>query len=141
MLAGQAAVLEARQGKFELDVGIELTLPTGSSGTLAGSTTVRPFVSGATKLDPLDLIANLSHQWGVAGPLSGFRLFQANAALGYPLGWVTPFLEVNLIQPVQGIDDRRSQVYVLPGVELFLPWNLSLSVASSSRHLARSRPP
>ena len=58
-------------------------------------------MNGAIKLGPLDLIANLSHQWVVAGPVSGVQLFQANAALGYPLGWVTPFVELNLIQPVQ----------------------------------------
>ena len=127
VLVGQAAVLKARHGKIELDVGVELTLPTGSRSVLAGSTAVRPFVSGAIKLGPLDLIANLSHQWVVAGPVSGVQLFQANGALGYPLGWITPFVELNLIQPVQGMDDRRSQLYVLPGLEIFLPWNLSLS--------------
>jgi len=80
------------------------------------------------KLGPIDLIANLSHQWEVAGSLSRVQLFQANAALGYPLGRITPFVELNLIQPVQGMDDQRSQLYVLPGLEVFLPWNLSLSV-------------
>ena len=25
------------------------------------------------------------------------------------------------------MDDQRSQLYVLPGLEIFLPWNLSLS--------------
>ncbi len=128
VLVGQAAVLSAREGRIELDVGVELTLPTGSGSILAGNTAVRPFVSGAAKLGPLDLIANLSHQWVVAGPLSGVQLFQANAALGYPLGWVTPFVELNLIQPVRGTDDSRSQFYVLPGLEVFLPWRLSLSV-------------
>ena len=36
-------------------------------------------------------------------------------------------MELNLIQPVQGMDDHRAQLYVLPGLEIFLPWNLSLS--------------
>jgi hypothetical protein len=127
VLAGEVAVLKARHGRIQLDVGVELTLPTGSSSIPAGSTAVRPFVSGAIKLGPLDLIANLSHQWVVAGPVSGVQLFQANAALGYPLGWITPFVELNLIRPVQGMDDQRSQLYVLPGLEIFLPWKLSLS--------------
>lgn len=127
VLVGQAAVLESRHGKLELDIGVELTLPTGSISLGAGSTAVRPFVSGAIKLGPLDLIANLSHEWVVAGPSSGGQLFQANAALGYPLARITPFVELNLIKPVQGMDDQRPQLYVLPGLEIFLPWNLSLS--------------
>jgi hypothetical protein len=127
VLAGEVAVLKARHGKIQLDVGVELTLPTGSTSNLAGSTAVEPFVSGAIKVGPLDLIANLSHQWLVAGPVSGVQRFRANAALGYPLGLVTPFVELNLIQPVQGTVDQRSQLYVLPGLEIFLPWNLSLS--------------
>ncbi len=128
VVAGQAAVLNSRREKVELDVGVELTLPTGSATLLAGSTAVRPFVSGAIKLGPLDLIANLSHQWVLAGPVSGVRLFQANAAVGYRLDWIAPFVELNLIQPVRRIEDDRPQLYVLPGLELFLPWNLSLSV-------------
>jgi hypothetical protein len=128
VVAGQAAVLNSRREKVELDVGVELTLPTGSATLLAGSTAVRPFVSGAIKLGPLDLIANLSHQWVLAGPVSGVQLFQANAAVGYRLDWIAPFVELNLIQPVRRIEDDRPQLYVLPGLELFLPWNLSLSV-------------
>lgn len=128
IVVGQAAVLKSRREKVELDVGVELTLPTGSARLLAGSTAVRPFVSGAIKLGPLDLIANLSHQWVVAGPVSGVQLFQANVALGYPLDRVTPFVELSLIQPVQRMDDHRPQLYVLPGLELVLPWNLSLSL-------------
>lgn len=127
LVVGQAAVLRAHRGKLELDVGVELTLPTGSRSILAGSTAVRPFVSGAIKLGPFDLIANLSHHWVVAGPVSGGQLFQANAALGYRLSWITPFVELNLIQPVHGMADQGSQLYVLPGVEFFLPRNMSLS--------------
>lgn len=63
-----------------------------------------------------------------AGPFSGVQFFQANAALGYSLNRLTPFVEIGLIQPVRGMDDHRAQVYVLPGLEVFLPWNLSLSV-------------
>ena len=128
VVVGQAAVLKTRPGTAELDIGVELTLPTGSASLLGGSTAVRPFVSGAIKIGPLDLIANLSHQWVVDGPVSGIQLFQANAALGYPLARVTPFVELSLIQPVQRVDDDRAQLYVLPGLELFLPWNLSVSV-------------
>lgn len=128
VVAGQVAVLKSRREQVELDVGVELTLPTGSATLLAGSTAVRPFVSGAIKLGPLDLIANLSHQWVVAGPVSGVQLFQANAALGYSLDRITPFVELNLIQPVRRVADDRPQLYVLPGLEFFLPWNLSLSV-------------
>lgn len=128
VLVGQAAVLKARHGKIELDVGVELTLPTGSRSVLAGSTAVRPFVSGAITLGPFDLIVNLSHQRVLAGPVSGAQLFQANAALGYSLNPITPFLELNLIQPVRRVADDRPQLYVLPGLEFFLPWKLSLSV-------------
>ena len=127
VLAGQASVLQSLRWKTQLDVGVELLLPTGSGSVLAGSTSVRPFVIGGIKLGPLDLITNLSYQWVVAGPVSGVQLFQATAALGYPLGWVAPFVELNLIKPVQGVDDRRLQFYVIPGLEIFLPWNLSLS--------------
>ncbi|MEZ0333758.1 MAG: transporter [Gemmatimonadales bacterium] len=128
VVAGQAAVLKSRREQVELDVGVELTLPTGSATLLAASTAVRPFVSGVIKLGPLDLIANLSHQWVLAGPVSGVQLFQANAALGYSLDRITPFVELNLIQPVRRVADDRPQLYVLPGLEFFLSWNLSLSV-------------
>ena len=40
---------------------------------------------------------------------------------------LTPFLEVNLIQPTRGAGDLRPQLFVLPGLEVFLPWNLSIS--------------
>ena len=128
VLTGQAALLTSRDGRSELAAGVELTLPTGSVSLLAGSTAVRPFVTGAIKLGPLGLIANVSHLWVVAGPVADVQLFQANSALGYPLlPWITPFVELNLIKPVQGLADLRPQVYALPGLELFLPWSLSLS--------------
>lgn len=128
VVVGQAAVLKSRREKVELDVGVELTLPTGSAHLLAGSTAVRPFISGAIGLGAFELIANLSHQWVVAGPVAGVQLFHANAALGYPLDRITPFVELSLIQPVQRMGDHRPQLYVLPGLEVFMPWNLSLSV-------------
>jgi hypothetical protein len=127
VLAGQASVFQSLRWRMQVDVGVELLLPTGSASILAGSTAVRPFVIGGIKLGPLDLITNLSYQWVVAGPVSGVQLFQANAALGWPLDWVAPFVELNLIKPVQGVDDRRPQIYVVPGLEIFLGWNLSLS--------------
>lgn len=37
LVAGQATLFRSRYGKLELDVGIELTLPTGSTSLLAGS--------------------------------------------------------------------------------------------------------
>lgn len=46
VVAGQAAVWRSRREQLELDLGVELTLPTGSATLLAGSTAVRPFVSG-----------------------------------------------------------------------------------------------
>ena len=128
VLGFQAAVQKSPRRQAELDVGVELTLPTGSTRLLAGSTAVRPFVSGAIKLGPFDVISNVSHLWVVAGPVSGVQLFQANAALGYPLGRVTPFVELCLVQPTHGTSDHRSQVYVVPGLEVFLPSNLSLSL-------------
>lgn len=128
VVVGQAAVLKSPRGQAELDVGVELILPTGSGRVLAGVTAVRPFLGGAIKVGPFDVIGNLSHQWVVTGPVSGVQAFQANAAIGYSLDRVTPFVEVNLIQPVRGIDDHRTQMHVLPGLELFLPAKLSLSV-------------
>src|SRR4030095_38321 len=47
VLAGEVAVLKARHGKIQLDVGVELTLPTGSTSNLAGSTALEPFARGA----------------------------------------------------------------------------------------------
>jgi len=108
--------------------GFELTLPTGGSDVLAGSTALRPFVAAGTKLGPLDLIGNLSYEWALGGTFSGTQLFQATAAVGYPTRWIAPFVELSVVKPVRGSDELRPQTAVLPGIELFLPWKLSLSV-------------
>ena len=128
IVGGQAMVWTAGSWPAEVDLGFELTLPTGGSDVLAGSTAVRPFVAAGTKLGPLDLIGNLSYEWALGGTFSGTQLFQATAAVGYPTRWVAPFVELSVVKPVRGSDELRPQAAVLPGIELFLPWKLSLSV-------------
>jgi Putative MetA-pathway of phenol degradation len=128
VLGGQARVWVPQDWPTEIDVGLDLTLPTGGESVLAGSTAVRPFVAAGTKLGSLDVLANVSYQWIVAGPVARTELFQATLAVGYPLRWVAPFFELTLLKPVRGFDDFRPQVAVVPGIEVFLPWNLSLSV-------------
>lgn len=128
LLTGQAMVWVPRAWPAEVDLGLELTLPSGSSNVLAGSTALRPFAAAGTKLGSFDVIGNLSYQWGFDGPLASSQLFQVTVATGYRVRWIAPFAELTLLKPVRGPDDRRPQVSVLPGVELFLPWRLSLSV-------------
>jgi hypothetical protein len=127
-LAGQAMVWTPRAWPVEVDLGLELTLPSGSSNVLAGSTALRPFAAAGVKLGPLDVIGNLSYQWGLDGPLADSELFQVAVAGGYRVRWIAPFAELTLLKAVRGLEDPRPQVSVLPGVEFFLPWNLSLSV-------------
>lgn len=128
LLLGQAMVWAPGGSRAELDVGLELTLPTGGSSVVAGSTAVRPFLAAGIKAGPLDVIGNLSYQWLVAGPFAGAELFQTTLGVGYPTRWVAPFAELTLAKPVRGIDDLRPQVAIIPGIELFLPWSASLSV-------------
>jgi hypothetical protein len=71
---------------------------------------------------------NLSYQWVLDGPLAYSELLQVTVAGGYRLRWIAPFAELALLKAVRGPEDLRPQVSVLPGVEFFLPWNLSLSV-------------
>ncbi len=35
---------------------------------------------------------------------------------------------MTLLKPVRGAEELRPQFALVPGIELFLPWNLSLSV-------------
>jgi Putative MetA-pathway of phenol degradation len=128
IVGGQAMVWTAGTWPAEVDLGFELTLPTGGSDVLAGSTALRPFVAAGTKLGPLDLIGNLSYEWALGGTFSGTQLFQATAAVGYPTRWIAPFVELSVVKPVRGSDELRPQTAVLRGIELFLPWKLSLSV-------------
>jgi hypothetical protein len=127
VLGAQALLWAPRDWPAEIDIGLELTLPTGGESVLAGSTAVRAFVAAGTKLGPVDVLGNLSYQWLVGGPFAATELFQATIAVGYPFRWVAPFLEMTLLKPVRGPDDLRPQVAVVPGIEAFLPWNLSLS--------------
>lgn len=127
VLGAQAMVWAPRDCPAEIDVGVELTLPTGGDSVLAGSTAVRPFVAAGVKLGPLDVLGNLSYQWVVGGPVAGTDLFQATVAVGYPFRWVVPFVELTVLKPVRGADDLRPQFGVVPGIEIFLPWNLTLS--------------
>ena len=128
LLAGQAMVWMPRAWPGEVDLGLELTLPSGSSKVLAGSTALRPFAAVGVKLGPVDVIGNLSYQWVLDGPLAYSELFQVTVAGGYRVRWIAPFAELTLLKAVRGPEDLRPQVSVLPGVEFFLPWNLSLSV-------------
>jgi hypothetical protein len=128
IVGGQAMMWTAGTWPLEVDLGFELTLPTGGSDVLAGSTALRPFLAAGTKLGPLDLIGNLSYEWALGGTFSGTQLFQATAAVGYPTRWIAPFVELSVVKPVRGSDELRPQTAVLPGIELFLPWKLSLSV-------------
>jgi hypothetical protein len=127
VLVGQAMAWAPRAWPAEIDVGLELTLPTGNSNVLTGSLALRPFAAAGTKLGPFDVIGNLSYQWVLDGPAAYSELFQATVAGAYRVRWLAPFVEVVLLKGVRGLDDLRPQVSVLPGVELFLPWNLSIS--------------
>ena len=128
-LTAQAAAWIARSWPAEIDVGFELTLPTGGGeSVLAGNTATRPFLAAGTKLGPIDVLANVSYQWIVDGPEAGTDLFQASLAVGYPFRWVVPFVELTVLKPVRGPGDLREQFTVVPGIEFFLPWSLSLSV-------------
>ena len=128
VLSAQVAAWVPRDWPAELDLGLELTLPTGADRVLAGSTAVRPFVAAGIALGPIDVLANASYQWLAAGPGAGTHLFQATTAVGYRAGQVAPFVELTLLKPVRGVPDLRPQVAVVPGIEMFLPWKLSLSV-------------
>lgn len=127
LLAGQAIVW-MREELAEIDVGLELTLPTGGGSVLGGSTALRPFATAGRKVGPFDVLASASYQWGLEGPASGTDRLQVALAIGYPFSFVAPFTELTLLQPVRGVDDHRPQVAVLPGMEFFLPWDLSLSI-------------
>src|SRR4029453_6911470 len=93
IVGGQAMVWTAGTWPAEGDLGFELTLPTGGSEVLAGSTALRPFVAAGTKLGPLDLIGNLSYEWALGGTVSGTQLVQANAAVGYPTRLIAPVVD------------------------------------------------
>jgi len=127
VLGAQAMVWTQRDWPVEIDAGLELTLPTGSDSLLAGSTAMRPFVAAGVKVGPLDVIGNMSYQWLVAGPVARSGLFQSSLAVAYPLRWVAPFVELTIVKPMSGFEDPRPQVTMIPGIEIFLPWSLSLS--------------
>jgi hypothetical protein len=134
ILAAQARVWLSLEHQAEVDLGLAMGLPSGSGSILLGSTSIQPFAVGGIKLGPVDVIGDLRYTWAVAGTAAGLQVFQANAAAGYtlaPLGRIvtglTPFLEVNLLKPVRGADDLRPQLFVLPGLEVYLPWHLSIS--------------
>jgi hypothetical protein len=133
-LLAQARVWVSPAWQAEVDLGLAMGLPSGSGNILAGSTAIQPFAVGGINLGPVNVIGDLRYTWAVAGTAAGLQLFQANVAAGYvisELGRVvrglTPFLEVNLLKPVRGLDELRPQLFVLPGLEVYLPWNLSIS--------------
>jgi hypothetical protein len=129
VLTAQAAAWRPEGWPAEIDAGFELTLPTGGGeSALAGNTATRPFVAAGTKLGPIDVLGNLSYQWIVDGPAAGADLFQASFAVGYPFRSVVPFAELTVLKPVRGAGDLRHQFAVVPGIEVYLPWRMSLSV-------------
>jgi Putative MetA-pathway of phenol degradation len=129
VLSGQARTWAPGDWPAQVDVGLELTLPTGdASRGLGGSTALRPFVAAGIKLGPIELVGNVSYQWGLDGPLDDAEAVQAIVAVGYPVRWIVPFTELTVVKPVRGTDDRRPQMAAVPGVEIFLPGNLSLSI-------------
>jgi hypothetical protein len=129
LLQSQAVVWTPRAWPAEVDLGLELTLPTGGWRG-GGSTAVRPFVVGAVKVGPLDVIGNLSYQWFAAGPFSGTNGLQASLSVGYPWRGVVPFAELTVFRPVHGAGAPETQLTVGPGFEVFFPWGWSLSVGA-----------
>lgn len=127
-VGAQANVWTPREWPAQVDVGLEVALPTGDRDVLAGSTTVRVFIAGGLNAGPIDLVANISYAWGLTGSAQDSQLFQASLAAGYRHGWLAPFVELVITQPVEGFDQRRPQVALVPGIELYFPANLSLSV-------------
>jgi hypothetical protein len=128
LLAGQAMAWAPSGRPVEIDLGLELILPTGDSDLLGGSTALRPFAAVGIKLGPFDVLGNLSYQWIISGPVAGTELLQASVAVGYLARSIAPFTELTLTKPVRGPTDLGPQVAVLPGIELFLPWNITLSI-------------
>lgn len=128
LLTAQALAWAPRDRPVEIDLGVELALPTGDPDLLGGSTALRPFAAGGIKLGRFDVLGNLSYQWIVAGPLAGTELFQTTLAVGYWTRWIAPFTELTLTKPVRGLADLRPQVAVVPGFEIFLPRSITLSI-------------
>ena len=129
LLVGQARVLTSNRWPAEIDIGIEQALPTGDHDALGGGTTaVRPFVAAGTRLASFDVLASLSYQWIVEGPIAPGQMLLASVAVGRAVGPVTPFAELSVLDRVQGAGDHRPQIAILPGLELYATRNLSLSI-------------
>ena len=129
LLVGQARVFAPTAWPVEIDVGLELTLPTGDIDVFGGGTTaVRPFVAAGVRLGRVEVLGSLGYQWITDGPSGSGEVVQASIAAGRPLGWITPFVELSVLTAVTGADDHRPQVTATPGVELYATRNLSLSV-------------
>ena len=128
LLTAQALAWAPSDRPVEIDLGLELTLPTGDPDLLGRSTALRPFAAAGIKLGRFDVLGNLSYQWIVAGPLAGTEVFQTTVAVGYPTRWIAPFTELTLTKPVRGPPDLRPQVAVVPGFEIFLPRSITLSI-------------
>jgi len=129
LVVGLARVFAPTDWPVEIDVGLGVTLPTGDSEVVGGATTaVRPFLAAGIKLGPVDVLGSLGYQWTADGPSGHGHAVQAAIAVGRPVGWITPFVELSVLSQVSGADDRRPQVTVAPGVELYATRNLSLSL-------------
>jgi hypothetical protein len=128
LLTAQGLAWAPSDRPVEIDLGLELTLPTGDPDPLGGSTALRPFAAAGIKVGPFDVLGNLSYQWFVVGPLSGTEVLQSTVAVGYPTRLIAPFIELTLTKPVRGPTDLRPQVAVVPGFEIFLPRGITLSI-------------
>jgi hypothetical protein len=129
LAVGQARVFAPTDWPAEIDVGVEVTLPTGDSEVLGDATTaVRLFVAAGTKLGPVDVLGSLGYQWITDGPFGHGQVAQAAVAVGRPVGWITPFVELSILTPVTGANDHRPQLTMTPGLELYATRNLSLSL-------------
>jgi len=128
LLTGQARVWAPSDHRVEIDLGLDLTLPTGDPDLLGHSTALRPFAAAGIKLGQFDLLSNLSYQWIVAGPLAATEVFKSTVAVGYPTRWIAPFTELTLTKPVRGSPGLRPQMAVVPGIEIFLRQSITVSI-------------
>jgi hypothetical protein len=97
--------------------GVELKVPSGSeSRGTGGELSVEPYLTAGIALGPFDLLAEVAYEW-VIDPEREEEL-STGLALGYPAWrWFIPFAELRTVTPTRG-DDRRTQVYVVPGFDV-----------------------
>src|SRR4030095_12377270 len=84
LLTAPARAGGASDRPIQLDLVLELTLPTGDPDRLGGSTALRPFAAAGITLGPFDIIGNLSSQWLLRGPPTQPRGVPLHRAPGAP---------------------------------------------------------